>query len=202
MQRAEEILSFWFGRIEKTVLPSEHRTRVWFGHDKEIDTQIREQFAQDFEKTVRGDYDDCEDDPRGTLALIIILDQISRHIYPDHAQAYEHDQKALDLCLRGIEREFDHELSLIERAFYYFPLMHSESLEMQALSVRAYQMLVSLAFPETRPMYEKFLEHTIDKYETVKEYGRFPYRNTVLGRKSTKAELTFLEKFNLHNGQQ
>lgn len=194
MQRIEDILSFWFGRVETTILPSEYRTRVWFGHDKEIDTEIRHNFSNDFEKATHGDYSEWELSSRGTLALIILLDQLPRHMFPNQAVAFEHDQKALDLCLHGIEQEYDHELSLIERAFYYFPLMHSESLEMQALSVRAYQMLVTLAFPETRKIYEKFLEYAIQKYEIVKEYGRFPFRNLALGRQSTSAEVKFLEK--------
>ncbi len=125
---------------------------------------------------------------------MILFDQFSRHIYRDMAKAYENDPKALELCLKGVEQQFDHHLSLIERVFFYFPLMHSESIDMQSLSVRAFQMLVNLSFPETRAIFEKFLEHAIKHYEVVNQFSRFPSRNRVLGRPSTEAEVEFLKK--------
>ncbi len=63
-----------------------------------------------------------------TLGLIILSDQFSRNIYRNSRQAFDQDQKVLDLCLTGIEKQYDHLLSLIERVFFYFPLMHSEIL--------------------------------------------------------------------------
>jgi uncharacterized protein (DUF924 family) len=129
----------------------------------------------------------------GILALIILLDQFPRHLYRQTPSAFAQDQKALNLCLAGIQNEFDHLLSLIERVFFYYPLMHAESLEMQATAVRAYQILVNLAFPETRAIYENFLAYAIKHYEIIKQFGRFPHRNLLLGRMSTADELEFLK---------
>ncbi len=193
MNRAEEILEYWFGHVEETIQPSEHRTEIWFGGKKEIDDQISEKFVVDLHKATATQYSEWEKEPRGTLALIILLDQLSRHIYRDTPRAFAQDQKALDLCLYGIQHEFDHALSLIERVFFYIPLMHSENIEMQATAIRAYQILVNLAFPETRSIYENFLNYAVKHYEVIKQFGRFPHRNEILGRSSTNEELDYLK---------
>lgn len=193
-KRAQEILDFWFGRIENTVLPSQNRTNIWFGGGEQVDTEIREKFGEDLDKAILGERKDWENEPRGSLALIIVFDQFSRNIHRGMPMAFTQDQKALDLCIRGIERQYDHEVSLIERAFFYMPLMHSESLEMQTTSVRAFKMLVDLSFPEARPLFQNFFEYSLKHYEVVEKFGRFPTRNSILGRESTKEELEYIEK--------
>lgn len=191
--KVEEILSYWFGKVEDTVLPSPDRTDIWFSGKKEVDEEIKAKFANDVQKAAAGEYDDWSQEPRAALALILLLDQFSRHIYRDTAQAFAQDAKALDICLQGIQKEYDHSLSLIERVFFYMPLEHAENLEMQATSVRAFQILVNLAFAETRSVYENFLDYAIKHYEVVRRFGRFPHRNAILARPSTTEELEFLK---------
>jgi uncharacterized protein (DUF924 family) len=193
MKQVDDILHYWFGHVEETILPSENRTSIWFSGNKEVDEEIKTKFGEDWQKAVDGHYAEWENDPHSMLGLIILLDQITRHIHRHTPSSFSQDQKALDLCLRGIQKEFDHLLSLIERVFFYFPLMHAESLEMQATAVRAYQILVNLAFPETRAIYENFLAYAIKHYEVIKRFGRFPHRNVLLGRMSTPEELEFLK---------
>lgn len=192
--RAEEILHFWFGRIEETVLPSQNRSRIWFNGGAEVDREIKTKFGEDLDKAILGEYQHWESSPRGALALIILLDQFSRNIHRGMPMAFTQDQKALDVCVRGVERQFDHEISLIERAFFYMPFMHSESLDMQTTSLRAFKMLVDLSFPEGRPMFENFFDFAMQHYEIVEKYGRFPHRNAILGRENTDAEAHFLAR--------
>lgn len=190
----DRILDFWFGHVESTLLPSEHRTQIWFSASEEADKEILENFKSETEQAICGNFDSWEKEPRGSLALIILLDQFSRSIYRKTPMAFTQDQKALDLCVRGIERQYDHELSLIERAFFYMPLMHSESTEMQSTSVRAFKMLVDLSFPEGRNLYESFFDYALRHYEVIERFGRFPHRNSIVGRKSTPEEEEFLTK--------
>lgn len=194
MERSEEILKYWFGRVEDSPFPPPDRTQIWFGGDSEIDDEIRAKFSYDLEKAVLGEYADWEDSSRTSLSLIILFDQFTRHIYRGTPLAYAQDQRALDLCLRGIERQYDHLISLIERAFFYFPLMHSENVEIQATSIRAYKILLDLSFPEAKGVFESFLQHALQHFDVVKRFGRFPGRNSILGRISTKEELEYLEK--------
>jgi len=194
MERVEEILKFWFGRVEDTIVPSENRARIWFGESDEIDNEIKSRFQSDLAAACNGGLADWTKSSRGQLALIILLDQFSRHIFRNTPRAYINDRKALDICLAGIEREDDHELSLIERVFYYFPLLHSESIEHQERSVRAYQMLAEIAFSETRVIYDSFLKFANHHYTIIQRFGRFPQRNKALGRVSTEDEQIYLRE--------
>lgn len=194
IERAEEINKFWLGRVEQTIVPSEHRARVWFGEDKETDAVIKQEFSSDLKKAIQGEYDSWQTVPRGQLALILLLDQFSRHIYRNTPQAFAQDPKALAICLQGMSEEADHSISLIERVFYYFPLLHSENLHHQEQSVRAYQMLAELAFSETRVIYESFLRFANHHFSVIQRFGRFPQRNRVLNRDSTPEELVYLRE--------
>lgn len=194
-ERVDAILHYWFGRVEETVLPSSNRNRIWFSGSAEVDNEIREKFGADLDKAILGEYEHWDERPRSSLALILLLDQFSRNIHRGTPMAFTQDQKALDVCVRGIERQFDHEISLIERAFYYMPFMHSENRDMQTTSVRAFKMLVDLSFPESRPTFESFHEFAVKHYELIEKFGRYPHRNHILGRESTEEEREYLQQF-------
>lgn len=191
MEKVDEILRFWFGRVEETIVPSERRARIRFAEDEETDQEIKVRFLEDLNNASAGN-PEWENVPRGQLALILLLDQFSRHIYRNSAAAYANDEKALAICLHGMKQECDHELSLIERVFYYFPLLHSEKLQYQERAIRAYQVLVELAFAETRVIYDSFLKFAHHHYGIIQRFERFPQRNKALGRESTAEELMYL----------
>jgi uncharacterized protein (DUF924 family) len=193
MEQYEQILKFWFGHVEQTIVPSENRARIWFGDSPAVDSEIKQKFNNDLEKAIQGAYTEWEKSPRGQLALIIMLDQFSRHIYRDTPKAYAQDDFALSICIQGMSREDDHQLSLIERVFYYFPLLHSEHVANQEKSIRAYQMLVEVAFQETQVIYESFFKFAMHHFNIVQRFGRFPQRNALLGRESTPEEAKFLK---------
>lgn len=193
MDKITEILHYWFGESAENALPSKERTALWFAGDPATDAEIKQKFYADYTKATKDAYADWEKDPRGTLALIILLDQFSRHIYRNTAQAFEQDRKALNYCLKGIEQQYDHKLSLIERTFFYLPLMHSEDIEIQMLSLRAYKMLLGLSFAEARPIFQNCLNYAVQHEEIIAKFGRFPHRNAVLERVSTPEELAFLQ---------
>ena len=193
-QRQNEILDFWFGRVEETIIPSENRARIWFGEDDEIDGLIRDKFLDDLNNAITGKHSDWNSTARGQLALIIILDQFSRHIYRGTSNAYETDQQAMDICLAGLSLEYDHQLSLIERVFFYFPLLHSEDIEMQKKSVQAYRMLSDLSFAETRVIFESFFKFANHHFSVINRFGRFPQRNQSLNRVMTSHEQSYLNE--------
>lgn len=194
VSRVQSILKYWFGRVEDTLIPSEHQARIWFGDNEDIDIEIRGQFDTDLRHAMLGHYYDWEKDPRSLLALIITLDQFSRHIYRGKPTAFQQDDYALSVCIRGMENNYDHNLSLIERVFFYFPLLHSEHLAYQESSIRAYEMLTELALPETKVIYESFFKFASHHYSIVRRFGRFPQRNSILNRESTDEELDYLRE--------
>ncbi|MCH9643986.1 MAG: DUF924 domain-containing protein [Gammaproteobacteria bacterium] len=194
MERYEQINNFWLGNVESTIIPTEHRAKVWFGDDAATNEEIRKEFYPDFCKVVDGAYDSWLQHPRGRLAQIITLDQFSRHIYRGLPSAYTQDKLAADICMNGIDAEIEHDLSLIERVFYYFPLMHSERITDQEKSLLAYKTLSEIAFAETRVIYDSFFKFANHHYQIIQRFGRFPQRNTLLGRHTTDEESQFLKE--------
>ncbi len=190
---SEEILEFWFGDALQTDLPSDELTNLWFGDNVTTDEHVSDRFKVIAQAAGKGDYDTWQAQPRTSLSLILCLDQLPRIIYRDQAQAYEFSDKALAVCIKGLEAEHDHALSLLERVFYYMPLQHCEDKHMQDESVTLYHTLYNLSLIETRELYKTFLAFAIKYRDVIHRFGRFPHRNAILGRESTKEELVFLQ---------
>lgn len=198
-ERLSAVLDFWFGHIEETISPSPKRARIWFAEDPLIDQEIKSTFGEDVERAIAGQYDSWTEEARGQLGLIILLDQFTRHVYRDTPQAFSMDAKTLSICLNGARAEQEHVLSLIERVFYYYPLLHAESLFVQEQAVRAYYLLSQYALEETQVIYDGFLKFANYHYDIIKRFGRFPQRNIILGRESTQEELEFLRECEKHS---
>jgi len=191
--RVHELLDFWFGNLGSADLPSSDRTNLWFGENDIIKKKIIEVFQAEFDEAARGNLVEWSKTPRGRLALIILLDQFPRYIHKRSPEAFAYDNEAQRLCLEGLRGKMDQSLTLIERVFFYMPLVHAESAEFQEQSIRLYQDLVSLSMAETTQIYQLFLAYAYAHFRVIKEFGRFPQRNKILGRSSTETELAFLK---------
>ncbi len=193
-ERAQDILNFWFGDLPNPAIFPEEKVPIWFGRSPEIDRQIRDNFSQDLINAMRGEYNNWRETPRGRLALILLLDQFTRHIYRNTAQSFMADRMARALVLEGLQKGDDRHLYPVERAFFYLPLEHAEDLQTQNLSVAYYQQLVAESPMLIRPRMEAFLQYAIKQRQQIARFGRFPHRNAVLGRESTPEEVIFLNQ--------
>jgi uncharacterized protein (DUF924 family) len=191
--KAHTLLNFWFGDLGTADLPSSDRTNLWFGESEKLKETITKKFGSDYKVALEGKYQDWAKNPRGRLALIILLDQFSRYLHRNSSDAFKYDTQAQQLCIEGLRKQMDHSLTLIERVFFYMPLVHAENTEIQEQSIRLFQSLVSLSMTETTQVYQLFLAYAYAHFRVIKEFGRFPQRNMVLGRDSTEAEKTFLK---------
>ncbi len=77
----QSVLHFWFGGN-----PAANYREKWFPKDgseqqRITDHAIRDRFVKVLQAAERGELSWWEDEPRTLLALIIVLDQFSRHIY-------------------------------------------------------------------------------------------------------------------------
>jgi uncharacterized protein (DUF924 family) len=190
--RIDAILAFWFKEHELSAPQIDRRMDIWFGEDPAFDHEIRQTFAGDIEKASAGRLNHWADEPRGRLALILLLDQFRRNIYRGTAKAYEKDRAALKLCVEGAMQKKDRGLTPIQRVFFYMPLQHAESRKVQAKAVELYTRLadaVSPTFQETFLTVAQFAELHRD---IIEQYGRFPHRNAVLGRDNTPEEDEYL----------
>jgi uncharacterized protein (DUF924 family) len=196
--RAHDVLLFWFGPRPYTAASVQQHSRLWFGAHAapELIPQADELIRQRFEDTMRcaesGELGSWDSSPRRRLALIVLLDQFSRHFYRDSAQAYSQDHQALSLSLSGMLYGADAALDPIERIFFYMPLQHAESLDVQEESVAAFRRLLEEAPSELHTTFKEALSAAIEHRDTIARFGRFPHRNAVLGRTSTPDESDWL----------
>jgi uncharacterized protein (DUF924 family) len=191
--KIHDILNFWFGDLGRADLPSSDRTNLWFGESDKLKQEMISLFGAEYQAAVEGRLDEWRKTPRGRLALIILLDQFSRWAYRNTPSAFMQDKAAQALCIEGLREKMDKSLTLIERVFFYMPLVHAENSEIQDQSIQLFQALVSLSMTETTQVYQLFLAYAYAHFRVVKEFGRFPQRNHILGRKSTEEEIAFLK---------
>jgi uncharacterized protein (DUF924 family) len=144
------------------------------------------------ERAASGEFANWAGSPKRRLALIILFDQVPRNAYRGTAAAFAFDREALGLAVEGIQLAADAALDPIERLFFYLPLEHAESLEAQDASIAAFDRLVAEAPPELRESCANAREYAREHRAVIAKFGRFPYRNAVLGRASTLEELEWL----------
>jgi uncharacterized protein (DUF924 family) len=190
--RIDAILAFWFKEQELSAPQIDHRMDIWFGEDAAFDHEIQESFAADVEKASAGKLDHWAHEPRGRLALIILLDQFRRNIHRGTAKAYEKDRTALKLCVEGAMEKKDRGLTPIQRAFFYMPLQHAESRKVQAKSVALFNKLAEAVSPTYQETFLTMAQFAELHRDIVEQFGRFPHRNSVLGRENTPEEEQYL----------
>tara|TARA_R110002049_G_scaffold225521_1_gene397417 strand:- start:41754 stop:42371 length:618 start_codon:yes stop_codon:yes gene_type:complete len=193
LEDAEKVLDFWFGAlINKTDFP-EDKASMWFVHGSDYDEVIRSQFLPLHNQACSGKLDVWCDVPRSMLALVIILDQFSRHIYRHQKQSFAQDEKAVATVLKGIDNKLDRDLFFVERKFFYMPLMHAENIDIQNLSVEMFSRLRDEVPHESKALYEKSLSFAQSHHYVISKFGRFPELNEILNRKSSAEEQEFLD---------
>jgi uncharacterized protein (DUF924 family) len=189
---AEDVLEFWFADAATGPEAIARRNRVWFSGDEPFDRECSERFSATLAAAARGELDHWKESPHGRLALIVLLDQLSRNIHRGTAAAYRQDARALAACREGIECGHDLELSVIERRFFYMPMEHAEDRDVQTLSVQTFEALAEEAREELREQLEATAGHARQHRDIVERFGRFPHRNAVLGRDCTADEEAYL----------
>lgn len=183
----EDVLTFWFGEYPR---PREQ----WFKRTDAFDAAVRARFGETLESAGRGELDEWTSSPRGRLALVIVLDQFSRNAFRDSARAFAQDGRAQTVARQGIDAGEDRQLSPIERNFIYMPLLHAEDRAMQARAVALFERLAKEAPPELVEWLAMAAGFARRHRDIVDRFGRFPHRNSSLGRDSTPEELEFLKQ--------
>jgi uncharacterized protein (DUF924 family) len=190
--RIDAILAFWFREAELSAPQVDRRMDTWFSEDAVFDHEIADRFSEDVESASAGQLEHWADEPRGRLALILLLDQFRRNIYRGTAEAYALDKKALKLCVEGARDKKDDGLSPIEKVFFFMPLQHSESPKVQAKSAALFSRLAEAVTPTYRETFQTIAHFAELHADIIEAFGRFPHRNAVLGRENTPEESEYL----------
>jgi uncharacterized protein (DUF924 family) len=190
----ERVLSFWFGELDAQGCASKDSSERWFQRSDVFDDLVRNDFQRDYDAIMTGAREDWLATPRGRLAYIIVLDQLSRNMFRGSPTMFAGDGLALRASLEGIDMGTDRQLRTDERTFFYMPLMHAESLEHQERCVALFQRLRDEVEGEVRDRINSNLQYAIRHRDIIAQWGRFPHRNVLLGRTSTPAEVEFLKQ--------
>lgn len=172
----EDILEFWLDKIGP---------EGWYKEDAVLDARILERFQSTWDGAVEGRYSLWLTYPSGALAYIILTDQFSRNMFRGTARAFASDKLALATAKSSVQKGWDMKIDEPARQFFYLPMMHSECLTDQERCVR----LMHERMPKTGA---SNLHHARAHREVIRQFGRFPYRNTALTRDTTHAESAYL----------
>jgi uncharacterized protein (DUF924 family) len=189
----DDVLSFWFGAPVADEADLMTRIQRWFRGGPEMDEDIRRRFGPTVEAAMRPELDGWAVTAHGRLALVLLLDQMTRSLYRNDRRAYAGDAHAQALSVEAFDRGIHRELGFIEGMFLAMPMAHAEDLVLQERVVRLATELDAQAPPEYRLMTTIGIEQTAKYLGVIRRFGRFPHRNAILGRASTPEEVEFLK---------
>ncbi|WP_193142203.1 MULTISPECIES: DUF924 family protein [unclassified Meridianimarinicoccus] len=173
---AEEILRFW---------TEETSPEGWYRQSDDLDAEIRKRWESMWTEVRKHGWPGWTPTPRSTLAFLILTDQFPRNMFRNDGRAFATDELARARAKCAIEKNWDLKIDGAARQFFYLPLCHSECLVDQDRAVRL--------FNTRMPDAAENLVHARAHREVIRRFGRFPHRNTDLGRASTLVEQSFLK---------
>jgi len=180
--KIKKILDFWF------IETSDEKK---FKKDLKLDQVIKDRFLKDYELAIQNKLDDWQDTARGSLALIILLDQFSRNLFRGSGKAFEQDEKSKSVLLKIIANDFLDEMNESERLFALLPLIHSENILDHG---KAYELMEK--YLKNHPEIEKIKKFWLNHTTAIKKFGRYPHRNKMLNRMCSDDEIQFLNSPN------
>jgi uncharacterized protein (DUF924 family) len=178
MVSPQQVLEFWLDEVGP---------KGWYDASDALDTEIRDRFQATWRGACEGRFSLWLTYPSGALAYIILMDQFPRNMFRGEGQAFASDRAALAAAKSAIEKGWDLRIDEPARQFFYLPLMHSENLCDQERCVR----LMCERMPQGG---ESNLLHARAHREVIRQFGRFPYRNTALKRATTSLEKAYVEQ--------
>lgn len=167
---AADLLHFWFHELDEG---------QWFRPNPAVDAACERRFGRWLTALAPRPAAEFLTDQATARAAVLLFDQVPRNIARGTARAFACDPLARAITHGALARGWDRGLALHERQFLAMPLMHSEAIADQRLSLAFYAALGS-------PVITAFARA---HYRMIARFGRFPHRNAVLVRASSPAEL-------------
>ena len=193
------VLEFWFPEGNSLDIDADvHRSHWSWRMRGGADDEITARFAELTVEGAAGNLDHWASDPEGRLALIIVLDQFSRSVWRGNAHAFAQDKAALALALNGLLN--GHYAALPTPWFkvvHGLPLGHCERpdpLERLDLLIRLREEIAAEAPAHLQPIYRPLVKQARDVKQVIAAFGRHSHRNQVLGRRSSRAEVAYLNE--------
>ncbi len=199
-RQVKELLDFWFGDSKNDPDWREQHRR-WYGGGQKLDNDILQRFGNLVVQALAGELSAWQQSPDACMALLILLDQFPRNIYRGSARAFAGDEQARAALALALDGGFETSLSIVERSFLYMPLEHSESLGDQQHCVALFERLLAEVPRSFKGNIRNSLDFARKHRDIILLFGRFPHRNTLLGRESTMEERRYLDEGGARFGQ-
>ncbi|WP_342236651.1 DUF924 family protein [Inquilinus sp. OTU3971] len=134
--------------------------------------------------------------PVGRLLLILLADPIARTLLAGRPEAFAGEALALRLAEEGLRSGHYEALARPwEKIFLILPLAGAEGprhpARLERAAVLAERVVATVPGPQ-QPLYWFALGQIRAHQDQIARFGRFPHRNALLGRPSTRAELAYL----------
>jgi len=198
----KRILSFWFGQnylnLDGKELESadymKERSQIWWEGSAKVDeeaktfTSLIEEVGGGRENQARG-----WNSPKGYLARIVLLDQLSRNAHRATPLAFKFDKRATELTVEAHEKGYIKDYAFPELQFAVMPLMHSESLEHHKLLESILRTRLGSAGEDVKGNLEFMISFALSHKEVIEKFGRYPHRNKLLNRETTPEEAEWLK---------
>lgn len=168
---ARAIVSFW-----RAAGPD-----LWFAKDRAFDMAFRDRFLARHEACVAGHLTDWAASAEGAMALVLLADQFPRNAFRGTSRMFATDDLARAIAHAAITAGHDQTIDPVLRMFFYLPFAHSEDPADQDRSVALFRDL-----PPPAP------DHSARHRDIIRRFGRFPHRNSILGRPTTPQEAEYL----------
>lgn len=176
--------------VDNTLSPSDILTfwrnagsERWYTKDEAFDQELRDRFMAVWEAARDGKLGSWQNTDDGALALLIVIDQFPRNMFRNDPRAFSTDSLARDVATKVIKEGRDLRIEPALRQFLYLPFEHSEAMADQERSLALFRQLGD-------ELTTKYAEIHAD---IIRQFGRFPHRNAVLGRSTTPEEAAFLK---------
>jgi uncharacterized protein (DUF924 family) len=195
------IYKAWFGENDPLeTLEMADIAKTFFNKNDALDDRICMEFGDFLEHSIRqiSHTKNIESLMNPDLSLqdkyglILLLDQFTRNLYRHNPKFIQGDALALLYAKHMVKNGLDKAFSLRHRFFIYLPFEHSEVLKDQYESIRLYEAALNEAPQDD--VCKEFLKFAKLHLNDILMFGRFPYRNDILGRKSTPEELDYLKE--------
>jgi len=168
---AEDVVAFWRTSSD-----------CWFEKDAAFDAMFRDRFLNLHMAVAARRHDDWIETSHDALALLILTDQFPRNAFRGTARMFATDSLARRYASLALEADYMARVEPELRLFFCLPFAHSEDIADQDLSVRLNARLG-----------QPWLAHAEGHRDIIRRFGRFPHRNPMLGRATTREEDDYLK---------
>lgn len=172
-ERTTDVVQFW----------REVGAERWFDKHPALDQHFRERFLDLHLAAARREVDHWIGEPEAALALMILLDQFPRNAFRGTGHMYATDPLARHFARIAHSQRYMDAVDPELRLFFCLPFAHSEDIADQDVSVA----LNTRLGPTAR-------SHAEGHRDIIRRFGRFPHRNPLLLRQTTRAEQIFLDQ--------